>query len=627
MDIIRGDWRFFWQDSLASFVGIPSSWDSSLNSGLGIPSINTLWITSYLNLTATISQLGMGWLWASILLWILPISISSFLGGFYLFKKIFSINNYLAIIAGLIYSTNTYFLLIFFGGQLGVAFAYSLLPFMVLTFINAIEKYSLRRSITFGLVASVLILFDPRIFAVGLFLLFFVFIFLRKIVVKDAIMLMLTAIGVIFLSHLFWIVPLILFAQKSVGSGVTGSASFFSFAHLENSISLLHPNWPDNIFGKVSFVKSEFLLLPILAFVPLLGLKAKLKERNLIIVLTLISLVGIFLAKGTNEPFGKVYEFLYDSIPGFGAFRDSTKFYMLTAFAYSLLIPFGIYSISSYFHSKKQLKFISLTILMVLFVMYWIFLNRFIFYGQVNIPRMREVPKEYKQLSDFIIDQKESFRTLWIPQWQRYGYFSTANPAIGRGELFSKNDPVTILKELPNLKRKLDLYSIKYVIVPFDSEGEIFIDDHKYSQKNYLSVIEKIDKIKYLKKIKNFGKIAVFENTGYRNRFSILNSISQVKSENITATEYELNFADSKNGTLLFSESYSPYWTLDINGKAIKSSNYQGINSFDLPTDSSKAKLYYEPQKYIKMLLPMSIISIIIFLAYVTVPYVRIRKS
>ena len=33
-----------------------------------------------------------------------------------------------------------------------------------------------------------------------------------------------------------------------------------------HALSLLHPNWPENLFGKVYFLQPEFLILPILAF-------------------------------------------------------------------------------------------------------------------------------------------------------------------------------------------------------------------------------------------------------------------------------------------------------------------------------------------------------------------------
>ncbi len=81
--------------------------------------------------------------------------------------------------------------------------------------------------------------------------------------------------------------------MEDVGSNVTSVAAvqFFSFAKLDNAIALLHPNWPENIFGKVSFFRSEFLLLPIIAFSPLLFLfrtKIKKKEHSTVLFFILL---------------------------------------------------------------------------------------------------------------------------------------------------------------------------------------------------------------------------------------------------------------------------------------------------------------------------------------------------
>jgi hypothetical protein len=72
----------------------------------------------------------------------------------------------------------------------------------------------------------------------------------------------------------FWIVPNILSYTNAYHATVGDiSLSFFSVAALSNSISLLHPNWPENLFGKVYFLQPEFLVLPMVAFSSLLFVK------------------------------------------------------------------------------------------------------------------------------------------------------------------------------------------------------------------------------------------------------------------------------------------------------------------------------------------------------------------
>lgn len=87
--ISRGDLRHFFPHNLIDLAIFPQSWDSSLNTGLGIFSANTLWITSYLNLTAFFGRLGLSWFQIEIIFWLIPILFLSFLGPFLLSSLFF----------------------------------------------------------------------------------------------------------------------------------------------------------------------------------------------------------------------------------------------------------------------------------------------------------------------------------------------------------------------------------------------------------------------------------------------------------------------------------------------------------------------------------------------------------
>ncbi|EKD86147.1 MAG: hypothetical protein ACD_37C00447G0001, partial [uncultured bacterium] len=109
-----------------------------------------------------------------------------------------------------------------------------------------------------------------------------------------------------FLLNSYWIIPTLVLRINplyDLGQIYTsfGAVKFFSFATLENTISLLHPNWPENLFGKVSFMKPEFLIIPILAYSSLLFIKnIETKIKKYIIFFAVLGLVGAFLAKGAN---------------------------------------------------------------------------------------------------------------------------------------------------------------------------------------------------------------------------------------------------------------------------------------------------------------------------------------
>jgi len=86
---------------------------------------------------------------------------------------------------------------------------------------------------------------------------------------------------------------------KKVQSDISGNTTTYS--KFENTISLLQPNWPENIFGKAYFMRPEFLILPMLAFSALLFIhKAQKEKRELIVFFVIIGLLGAFLAKGRD---------------------------------------------------------------------------------------------------------------------------------------------------------------------------------------------------------------------------------------------------------------------------------------------------------------------------------------
>lgn len=108
-------------------------------------------------------------------------------------------------------------------------------------------------------------------------------------------------------------------------------------------------------------MKPEFLLLPVLSYFSLLIVTKveRLKEKKSILFLSLIGILGAFLAKGANEPFGGLYFLAFDFIPGFSLFRDPTKWYVLIAISYSMLIPFGISEVYNFLKKSRYFSFLN----------------------------------------------------------------------------------------------------------------------------------------------------------------------------------------------------------------------------------------------------------------------------
>lgn len=464
-----GDLGFFWEEQIQAFSWLPQVWKADL--GYGLNGLASLWLDYPFRIVMKLlSTFGLSWFFVEKLLWVLVFTLAIY-SSYKLTKSL---------IGTLIYSTNTYFLLLFAGGQLGVALAYALSPLVLM----ALVKW---RSIRAGLLLALLVLFDLRI---------------AYLVIISAIAYGLRSVVPLLVAasvHLYWILPTI-FAGTDIGEQFTnpGMLKFLSFADFSHAISLLHPNWPENLFGKVYFMQPEFLVIPILAFVSLLFvsrlrvtgdefgiIKATVNPqqitRNRITYFTLLALIGSFFAKGVNEPFGEIYRWMFLHIPGFVMFRDPTKFYLFTAIGYSVLIPFVLSRVTSY-----GLRVTGI----ILFIIFWIFTLRGF---QLPVAFMHP---EYIHLKNLLVSDPVPSRTLWIPQKEGFAYFSDVHPIL------TATDSGVIDS------------SVKYIIVPPDVNRRIFLDNYTFDPSARQDIIEQLQTLP-LKRNESFRELAVFENTNF----------------------------------------------------------------------------------------------------------------
>jgi hypothetical protein len=621
MDIIRGDWRFFWPENISFFTGMPSSWDASLNSGLGQSSIPLLWINSYLNFTASFTHLGLPWSVIGYVFWFFPAIVLSFLSMFLLYQNFFPKQKYYPIFAGIIYLFNTYCLSLLSGGQFGVALSYAVSPFVILSFIKLIKEQTGRNSIIAGLVLSIQILFDPRLTYITLIAIavLFCFQFTKPLNFLRYIgLLVILPIVIVILLHAFWLFPVLLFRSNTVAAqlGILESFRFFSFADFSHAFAFLHPNWPENIFGKVYFLQPQFLLIPLAAFSSLLFVKKD--NKKIILPFLLIGLVGTFLAKGVNIPFGGINEFLYVRVPGMGMFRDSTKFYLLIAFSYSIAIPFVIYHLQTKF--KKKFLFFALLL------WFGILLSSFTLGNPTKNFLPKQVPNEYVQLKNFMLSDDSFYRTLWVPKLQRYRYFSDKNPSAELSELTDKKpDAIEKIFNDKAFETKLQETGFKYVIVPSDSESEIFLNDRNYDPKIYDKTVKSLDKITWLKKKKQFGNIVVYEVPNPKLRFWIVGDNTVVKAKTLSGTHYQITIPKAiKDERVVFNDRFDPYWNAQSGNKVVHSEKFEKtLNSFMISKGQTSLDISYQPQKWVERGFIVSGLTLLVCL-FVLIRYKKI---
>ncbi|MCL5434982.1 MAG: hypothetical protein M1405_01190 [Patescibacteria group bacterium] len=641
-------------------------WDAA-RGGLGASVLPSLWLESYTTSTIKLA-LFIGWESYIRFFWYFPFIFFSFISAVVLSKSIFK-NNYFSAISGLLYAANTYSLMLVSGGQMGIALSYAVSPFAYYFFIKLISNLSLKNSIKFGLIFSIVSLLDIRIgymLTVSIFVLFCILIKNFRTNIKSTLLfVILIPLAITLGIHSFWLFPA-LFSGKDALSQLgdiytsASAVKFFSFAKFENAISLLHPNWPENIFGKVGFMKPEFLFLPILAFASLLfigkGQKSMSNEQkagSYVLFFALLGLLGAFLAKGANEPFGGIYLWMFDHIPGFIMFRDPTKWYTLVAISYSILIPFSAWNIYGFLKSKiknqKSKIYNVQNIFLVVIVFCLLYLIRPALFGQLTGTfKTISIPNDYVKLEQFLSSQNNFSRTLWVPTQQRFGFYSNNHPAIPAREFFKSTNNSQIINQLRKDELLLQEAGVKYVIVPFDSQGEIFLKDRKYNEGLYLQMVKGVSEIPWLKPVdcsivrllncsgNPFGKIALFEVPDPKDHFFIKSKIKNQKSKieykYISPVEYKVEVKNAKKGDIVvFSESYDKNWTAtSVSGSKYKVSsiNYNNrFNSFVLPVSGSYSlDVYYVLQKYVDLGEVVSGGTLILAVGFLIISYVKKDK-
>jgi hypothetical protein len=476
-----GDLDFFWKEQIQTFSWLPQIFHTNI--GFGVSVLNALWINyPFLLIIKTLSSFGIDWFIIEKLFWVSVLVLALF--SSYKLSKYVVRGKIYAILASVIYTTNTYAILLFGGGQLGVAFAYALSPFVLLHFIKTLDaeieyKRFFSHGFLNGLLFSLLIVFDLRLAYLIAAATALYQIFTRN--VRRYVHLILFTFGVpcivVLFVHAFWILPVFVGGGglSSLGEQFTnpGMLKFLSFADFSHAISLLHPNWPENLFGKVYFLQPEFLILPLLAFSSFLFIKRKKPDTKKLVFFGFIALLGAFLTKGVNEPFGGIYDWLFRYVPGFIMFRDPTKFYLFTAIGYSVLIPFTLSKLPSRIRNAG----------VILFIIYWCFTIRAVFTGQVTGNfRPLILTSEYIQLKDELVNDAVPSRTLWIPGPDKFVFSSDIHPVLSSNELFHNASVGAMIDSIntPDFERTVRDNGVGYVIVPKDPEKKMFLTDYKF---------------------------------------------------------------------------------------------------------------------------------------------------
>lgn len=433
------------------------------------------WLSYYLNASYAVSE-RLVHLWPSVILAI----VSSYLLVQYIFKDKFA-----AALGAIVYSANTYYLALLTGG-LTLSAAYGLAPLVLLFYMKTINTRKITDSIICAFLLAICGAYEPRVAYIVVFAMMvlaaihYFFVWQpqnRRVVSRKTLGMLLTYGGPLLLFGLlnaYWILGLM---HAGGGSGQAISSSLFGneFFTLSEALTIFHPYWTGGQIQPffIHPIPLYFWLIPIAAITGLIVSK----RSPVVLFFAIIGAVGIVLTKQSDQPFAGLYQWLFTHAPGFNAFREASKFYLLTALAYAVLLPSVYWYVKSHY-KRRWLTVGCFVVLALLFLpnLIPVATNKI---GGTFSPR--SMPQQYVALNKFLATPDYG-RILWVPQKSRWGYASANHPTVNASALldtwkdlsgsYSSNNNAAVTDEINNLLSQnympalLADAGVKYVVVP-----------------------------------------------------------------------------------------------------------------------------------------------------------------
>lgn len=510
----------------------------------------------------------------------------------YIFIKSFTKHKIAAFIGALVYTYNTYFIIIQ-SGHLTLMVCFALVPLVLFLFRKSLDKRSLLFACLTGIVGFIISYYEFRAFylvcIIGvLYYVYYLFILSKKTVVKtlkETVIQAILPIVIVFALNFYWILAFLSVSNLPGNSILNRDLFGKELYNVIRATVLFHPFWNNSKY--LPFVTQPipfyFFVIPFFAF---MGLYLNRKNKH-IIFWSIIVLLGIFLTKQDNPPFPDMYFWIYTHIPGFAAFREASKFYFFVALGYSVLI--GAFFDWLWGNWKKGRSRIAVYILTGLVVFLAMWNTKPLVTGEYGtLFAERNIPREYLTLNREIDGQSAFFRTLWVPVDSRWGTGTNVHPKIGELNLLDgpakkyidaqkyKNlgEQFIAFFKQNNAHQLLNLMSVKYVIVPIVDTAN---DDNFYKSfiKTKKEYVQALDKISYLKKVDVGTKeIVVYENKTYRPHIYSTNEKESLKKSipykavpftSHNTTQYTITLSHLKEPVYLnFTDNYHPDWKLHM---------------------------------------------------------------
>jgi len=352
----------------------------------------------------------------------------------------------------------------------------------------------------------------------------------------------------------------------------------------------MHPYW--NSSGIEWFVVQKvplhfYILLLIPASLLLVLIKNKfnnLEDRKIIPLLILLLVIGLFFSKQISMPFGSLYLVLFKYFPGFNAFREASKFYVIIIFVYAFIA--GV--LSNFYASNPSRKYsiIYYSIVVAICTLYIsnIFLikinNNDTLYSEAKIPSTQLLFRNrFKEI-------KYPTRILWVNLPIFYHSSKYESRAIKLSDLKSCNVLSSSLNGNHNLKVYLNINRISLIYADAKVKesclkkifgNNLLKTDTLYNVKSYdqsmldINEFKVIDSTKLISTNINYSLVRFNTLSRYDYDYFFLGIKVQQNSYNIKF-EYPITFsnrwiviADKKVYKPTKSENDLLYWSISAN--------------------------------------------------------------
>jgi len=536
------------------------------------------------------------WLIQKVLLF--TIFVLSSLGAYYFCETKSELGRFYA---GFMYALNPFVYVRFMVGHLNLLLGYSVLPFLIKSFVDFLDEPKLDSGVKFALLLTLILVLDVHyVYIAGLALLF-LFVFKVLSLKEEHQKLRRIISGVIFSAVIFaglnayWLTSIFLwgtetrvsifsyrdllaFASKAWGTGVN---IFFSLA-------ALYGFWrvPEGYRYVCETLPGWQLIYLLILYLSVYGFMVLREDRFRSWIsngIAMSGFVSLLLAAGISSTItAPLFEALFAYLPFFSGMREPQKFLAVLALTYSFL---GGYGLSEHRILLRKItgkskhaiarKFFLIIFLVVALASPFIYSYRqlFGFYGQIG---NLGYPVEWYEAKEFLDSDRSDYRVLYLP-WHMYMRQSwigriTANPApifFEKPFLACESMEFMGIETPPRkpeqryiqflLENKGKTRSFGRLLAPLNIKYIVLIKEADYRNYDFLYDQEDL-KIAFKNKM-----VVIFRNQNCMARFYLVRNVKKMESWNqileIVSDEDLLGsvyLAGDVNETMLSSGNFKP---------------------------------------------------------------------